>query len=95
MTIIQRPFSYLMPAYLFGNSIEVWNRDGDREMVVATVPIGEGIPLHGVRTGARNIRWRPGKRCFTGVDPRRSTVATPRTMSPTATASLSLSPSTA
>ena len=60
VTIIQRPFSYLMPAYLFGNSIEVWNRDGDREMIVATVPIGEGIPLHGVRTGARNIRWRPG-----------------------------------
>ncbi|RUA09362.1 MAG: S9 family peptidase, partial [Bacillota bacterium] len=27
VTIIQRPFSYLMPAYLFGNSIEVWSRD--------------------------------------------------------------------
>jgi len=60
VTTIQRPFSYLMPAYLFGHSIEVWDHRGEPEMMVTEVPIGEGIPLHGVRTGARSIRWRPG-----------------------------------
>ena len=60
VTIIKRPFSYLMPAYLFGHTIEVWDEGGAREIGVAEVPIGEGIPLHGVRTGPRSVRWRPG-----------------------------------
>ena len=61
VTTIQRPFSYLMPASLFGHHIEVWDSSGNLEKVVARVPIGEGIPLHGVRTGARSIRWRPAQ----------------------------------
>ena len=60
VTTIQRPFSYLMPAYLFGHNVEVWDADGQIEKRVVSVPIAEGIPLHGVRTGPRSIGWRPG-----------------------------------
>ncbi len=60
VTTIRRPFSYLMPAYLFGHTVEVWDARGQRERVIVEVPIAEGIPLHGVRTGPRSIRWRPG-----------------------------------
>jgi dipeptidyl aminopeptidase/acylaminoacyl peptidase len=60
VTTIQRPFSYLMPAYLFGHNVEIWDADGQIEKRVVSVPIAEGIPLHGVRTGPRSIGWRPG-----------------------------------
>ncbi|HIG88116.1 MAG TPA: S9 family peptidase [Planctomycetes bacterium] len=60
VTTIQRPFSYLMPAYLFGQNVEVWDAEGQIEKRVASIPIAEGIPLHGVRTGSRSIGWRPG-----------------------------------
>jgi dipeptidyl aminopeptidase/acylaminoacyl peptidase len=61
VSTLQRPFSYLMPAYLFGHSVEVWDADGQIEKIVARVPMAEGIPLHGVRTGPRSIGWRPGR----------------------------------
>ena len=56
---IQRPFSYLMPYWLFPRQIEVWNEAGAH--LVVDVPLGDGIPIGGVRTGPRSVRWQAGE----------------------------------
>ena len=57
---IQRPFSWLMPASRFPREIAVMDTSGNDVHVVARVPLGEGIPIGGVRQGPRNVSWRPG-----------------------------------
>ncbi|MBI5363335.1 MAG: S9 family peptidase, partial [Planctomycetes bacterium] len=57
VTTLHRPFSYVLPAGLFPETIEVWNLKGEREKLVAEVPLGEAIPQEGVRTGPRNVQW--------------------------------------
>ncbi|MBK7877884.1 MAG: S9 family peptidase [Planctomycetes bacterium] len=57
VTTLKRPFSYVLPAGLFPQTIEVWNLKGERERLVAEVPLGESIPQEGVRTGPRNVQW--------------------------------------
>ena len=56
---IHAPFSYVLPAMLFPRTIEVWDASGAREHLVAEVPLGEGIPMEGVRTGPRSVQWHP------------------------------------
>lgn len=87
VTTIQRPFSYLMPAYLFGHNVEVWSEDGQIEKRIASVPIAEGIPLHGVRMGPRSIGWRPGHpatliwtEALDGGDPKKEVASRDRCM---------------
>ena len=57
VTTIGQPFSYLLTAYSFPQRIEVWNRGGKLEHLVADVPMAENIPIEGVRTGPRSVRW--------------------------------------
>ena len=57
VTTLHRPFSYVLPAGLFPQTIEVWNLKGEREKLVAEVPLGDSIPQEGVRTGPRDVRW--------------------------------------
>ena len=60
LTTLHHPFSYVMPWWSFPQSIEVLDlSDGKRHLVV-DVPLGEGIPVDGVRLGPRSLSWRPG-----------------------------------
>jgi dipeptidyl aminopeptidase/acylaminoacyl peptidase len=52
-----RPFSYLHPYREFPKEVEVWNHSGAVVYKVASLPLPARIPLGGVQTGARNIRW--------------------------------------
>ncbi|MDG2015124.1 MAG: hypothetical protein P8J33_16585, partial [Pirellulaceae bacterium] len=61
VTRIQKPFSYLMTMRSFPKTIEVWNRNGDKEFLVADVPMEENIPIEGVRTGPRSVDWKSGE----------------------------------
>ena len=61
VTRVQRPFSYLMTMRSFPQKIEVWNLQGQREYLVADVPMAENIPIEGVRTGPRNVEWKTGE----------------------------------
>ncbi len=61
VTRIERPWSYLMPYYNFAQSIEVWGGFGNREHTLAKLPLAESIPIGGVRTGPRNVAWKPGE----------------------------------
>jgi len=56
---IKRPFSRLLPMNGFPNDVEVWTRRGELAKKVADVPSSEGIPINGVETGPRGVRWRP------------------------------------
>jgi dipeptidyl aminopeptidase/acylaminoacyl peptidase len=55
---LERPFSYVLPAGLFPQTIELWKRDGTRARTLAAVPMGEHIPMEGVRTGPRSVQWQ-------------------------------------
>lgn len=54
----KRPFSHLIPMSGFPKDLEVWTRRGEVAMKVADIPSGEGVPLTGVPTGPRSVRWR-------------------------------------
>jgi dipeptidyl aminopeptidase/acylaminoacyl peptidase len=56
---IKRPFSRLLPMNGFPKEIEIWNRGGALAKKIADLPSGEGIPINGVATGPRSVRWRP------------------------------------
>ncbi|WP_243304778.1 prolyl oligopeptidase family serine peptidase [Geothrix oryzisoli] len=56
---LRRPFSYLVPAFQFPVREEVWDHAGRLVHTAADLPLAEGIPMEGVRTGPRSLHWRP------------------------------------
>ena len=59
VTRLQRPFSFTVPSSQFPHRYEVWDRTGRTVHTAAELPLAEGIPLEGVRTGPRHLHWRP------------------------------------
>jgi dipeptidyl aminopeptidase/acylaminoacyl peptidase len=59
VTRVHRPYSYLYPAYRFPEIVEVWNGAGAKLYQVADLPLADRIPVQGVRTGPREVAWRP------------------------------------
>jgi dipeptidyl aminopeptidase/acylaminoacyl peptidase len=56
---LRRPFSFLAPATQFPVREEVWDRSGVLVHTAADLPLAEGLPIEGVRTGPRRLHWRP------------------------------------
>src|SRR5439155_5912006 len=56
---IHRPYSYLLPVGAFPREIEVWDLTGKVVHKVASVPLADRVPIEGVRTGPRQVHWRP------------------------------------
>jgi dipeptidyl aminopeptidase/acylaminoacyl peptidase len=56
---IHRPYSYLCAYYRFPKEVEVWTTTGDVAETVASLPLAEQVPIHGVPTGPRDYMWRP------------------------------------
>ncbi|MBZ5602786.1 MAG: prolyl oligopeptidase family serine peptidase [Acidobacteriia bacterium] len=52
-----RPFSYLHPYREFPKEVEIWSPAGAVVYKAASLPLPARIPLGGVQTGPRNIRW--------------------------------------
>ena len=59
VTRAHRPFSYLFPDFAFPKDIEVWDMKGKVVHKVASLPLADQVPIDGVITGPRSIRWRP------------------------------------
>jgi len=59
VTRITKPFSYLFPDDDFPKEIEVWDTKGKLVYKVASQPLADQVPIDGVITGPRSIRWRP------------------------------------
>lgn len=53
------PFSYYVPYERFAQELEVWNWNGEAVRRVASLPLADQVPIGGVRTGPRSVRWHP------------------------------------
>lgn len=56
-----RPFSYLHPYREFPREVEVWTPAGIVAYHVASLPLAGNVPIGGVQTGPRSIRWMPNQ----------------------------------
>jgi dipeptidyl aminopeptidase/acylaminoacyl peptidase len=56
---VHRPYSYLLPLFAFPREVEVWDLKGKVVHKVASLPLADQVPIEGVRTGPRNVHWRP------------------------------------
>ncbi len=54
---IKRPFSYAVTFGRFAHDVAVWDRSG-HATVLASLPIADRVPIHGVPTGPRDFGWR-------------------------------------
>ncbi|HYK22340.1 MAG TPA: prolyl oligopeptidase family serine peptidase, partial [Pyrinomonadaceae bacterium] len=61
VTRLHKPFSYLFPDSEFPREIEVWDTKGKLVYKVASLPLADQVPIDGVTTGPRSIRWRPNQ----------------------------------
>jgi len=61
VTRIQKPFSYLFPDDDFPSESDVWDTSGKLVYKVASQPLADQVPIDGVMTGPRSIRWRPNQ----------------------------------
>ena len=59
VTRLHKPFSYLFPDSDFPKEIEVWDTKGKLVYKVASLPLADQVPIDGVITGPRSVRWRP------------------------------------
>ena len=59
VTRLQKPFSYLFPDSAFPKEVEVWDAKGKLAYKVASLPLADQVPIEGVISGPRSIRWLP------------------------------------
>lgn len=58
VTSIKKPFSYLYPMSSFPETIAVWSLATGKPIVtVAEKPLEDNVPIEGVPTGPRGVRW--------------------------------------
>lgn len=55
---LERPFSYLQPAFAFPRRIELWRSEGGLERVLVRLPALENVPIEGVPTTPRGHGWQ-------------------------------------
>src|SRR5439155_13464757 len=58
---LRRPYSYLHPFHAFPREVEVWDRRGNVEHKLASLPLADQVPIEGVPTGPRSYGWRPNE----------------------------------
>ncbi|MBM3979570.1 MAG: S9 family peptidase [Planctomycetes bacterium] len=56
---LAKPFSYLHPYTSFPRAVEVYKASGEKSATVAELPLQDKVPIEGVPTGPRSIRWVP------------------------------------
>ncbi|MFO7662170.1 MAG: prolyl oligopeptidase family serine peptidase, partial [Chloroflexota bacterium] len=53
------PWSHEVALWRFASEIEVWDSEGDLVANVASMPLADAVPIHGVPLGPRSVEWRP------------------------------------
>ncbi len=53
------PWSHAVPWWRFASELEVWDHKGEVVATVASHPLADEVPTHGVRQGPRGVSWRP------------------------------------
>ncbi|WP_233994096.1 prolyl oligopeptidase family serine peptidase [Porphyrobacter sp. AAP60] len=59
MEWLEQPFSYQVPWSRFPLTSAVYSADGKLVQTIAEQPLADALPVQGVVTGRRNIRWHP------------------------------------
>lgn len=54
-----KPWSHEVAWWRFAREIEVWDNTGERVATVASLPVADAVPVHGVPVGPRSVAWRP------------------------------------
>jgi dipeptidyl aminopeptidase/acylaminoacyl peptidase len=55
---LERPFSYLQPAFAFPRRIELWRAEGGLERALWRLPAQENVPIEGVPVTPRSHAWQ-------------------------------------
>ena len=55
---LKKPYSYVTTFERFAHDVEIWDRAGKVTHAVASLPIADRVPVHGVPTGPRSFEWR-------------------------------------
>ncbi|MEA5449575.1 prolyl oligopeptidase family serine peptidase [Leptolyngbya sp. CCNP1308] len=53
------PWSHEVGWWRFASAIEVWNSQGEPVATIASLPVADQVPTHGVPVGPRSVAWRP------------------------------------
>ena len=53
------PWSHEVAWWRFAKEIEVWNAQGELVANIASLPLANEVPIHGVPMGPRSVSWRP------------------------------------
>ena len=56
---VHAPFSYLFPYERFPHAVDVLDARGTRVKTIADLPLADRVPADGVRTGPRDVAWKP------------------------------------
>jgi dipeptidyl aminopeptidase/acylaminoacyl peptidase len=59
--LVQRlvpPWSHAVPWWRFTSELEVWDAGGQRVATIASLPVADEVPIHGVPVGPREPAWR-------------------------------------
>jgi dipeptidyl aminopeptidase/acylaminoacyl peptidase len=52
------PWSHEVAYWRFATEIEVWNARGEHVATIASLPVADEVPIHGVPLGPRSVSWR-------------------------------------
>jgi dipeptidyl aminopeptidase/acylaminoacyl peptidase len=53
------PWSHQVAWWRFASEIDVWNDKGELVANIASLPVADEVPIHGVPLGPRSVSWRP------------------------------------
>jgi dipeptidyl aminopeptidase/acylaminoacyl peptidase len=52
------PWSHAVPWWRFAREVEVWDENAKPVATIASLPLADEVPIHGVPLGARDVAWR-------------------------------------
>jgi len=52
------PWSHAVPWWRFASELEVWDKDAKPAATLASLPLADEVPIHGVPLGPRGADWR-------------------------------------
>lgn len=55
---IKKPYSYVTTFDRFAHDVAIWDRAGNVKHALASLPVADRVPVHGVPTGPRHFEWR-------------------------------------
>jgi dipeptidyl aminopeptidase/acylaminoacyl peptidase len=55
---LEGPWSHAVPWWRFARKVEVWDEQAKPVATLASLPLADEVPIHGVPPGPRDIAWR-------------------------------------